>query len=243
MNADKNDAARVDLSWVLPLYRTAAQLEELVARIHRVSAGLGVRHEIVLVDDACPEDCGGLAQRMAALDSRLRVLRLPSNRGQDLALRAGLTASRGEWTVVLDADLQDPPEAMARLWPLCTPAHDAVFARRTGRYSSAGRRLTSRLYRVLASRIGGLPRGAGLYAVFHRDVLDRINAASGRTTTLLALVAGTRPRCASIDIVRSPRSAGTSSYGSLARLRKATRSLWELLAMRIAPLPSPRNHR
>ena len=66
MNADKNDAARVDLSWVLPLYRTAAQLEELVARIHRVSAGLGVRHEIVLVDDACPEDCGGLAQRMAA---------------------------------------------------------------------------------------------------------------------------------------------------------------------------------
>ena len=243
MNAVQADPARMELSWVLPLYRTAAQLDELVARIHRVSEGLRLRHEVILVDDACPEDSGGLALRKAALDPCLRVLRLPSNRGQDLALRAGLVSSRGEWTVVLDADLQDPPEAMARLWPLCTPAHDVVFARRIGKYSSAGRRLTSRLYRALASRIGGLPQGACLYAAFNRDVLDRINAATGRNTTLLALIAGARPRCASVDIARSPRLAGASSYGSFARLRKATRSLWDLLAMRIAPLPSSRNFR
>lgn len=243
MNAVQAEPARVDLSWVLPLYRTAAQLDELVERIHRASAGLRVRHEIILVDDACPEDCGGLALRKAALDQHLRVLRLPSNRGQDLALRAGLASSRGEWTVVLDADLQDPPEAIAQLWPLCSPEHDVVFAHRTGRYSSAGQRLTSRLYRALASRIGGLPRGACLYAAFNRDVLERINAAAGRNTTLLALIAGARPRCASVEITRSSRHAGTSSYGSFARLRKAMRSLWDLLAMRIAPLPSPKDLR
>jgi glycosyltransferase involved in cell wall biosynthesis len=237
MNADPGREARIDLSWVLPLYRTAGQLDELVARIHGVSARLRVRHEVVLVDDACPEDCGGLAQRMAALDSRLRVLRLPSNRGQDRALVAGLRESRGEWTVVLDADLQDPPEAMARLWPLCNAAHDAVFARRTGHYSSAGRRLTSRLYRALASRVGGLPRGAGLYVALQRGVLQRINAATDRNATLLALIAGTRPRCASVDIVRAPRPSGTSSYSAFARAGKAARSLRDLLAMRIAPLP------
>ena len=62
-------------------------------------------------------------------------------------------------------------------------------------------------------------------------------------TTLLALIAGARPRCASVEIARSPRHAGTSSYGSLARLRKAMRSLWDLLAMRIAPLPSSKDFR
>jgi glycosyltransferase involved in cell wall biosynthesis len=237
MSAPAADHAPIRLSWVLPLYRTAAQLDELVARIHRTSAGLRLRHEVVLVDDACPEDSGGLAQRMAALDPRLRVLRLSRNHGQDRALIAGLRLSRGEWTVVLDADLQDPPEAMAQLWPLCNAAHDAVFARRTGMYSSHGRQATSRLYRALASRIGGLPRGAGLYVALHRGALDRINAATGRNATLLALVAGARPRCASVEIARSPRATGASSYDSLARLRKASRSLWELLAMRIAPLP------
>lgn len=237
MNAGANGGECVDLSWVLPLYRTAAQLDELVSRIHAVSTSLGLRHEVVLVDDACPQDSGGLALHKAALDPRLRVLRLPRNQGQDRALIAGLRLSRGAWTVALDADLQDPPEAMARLWPLCTAAHDAVFARRTGNYSSPGRRATSRLYRSIASRIGGLPQGAGLYVALHRRALDRINAATRSHRTLLALIAGARPRCASVDIVRAPRAMGASSYDSLGRLRKAARSLWELLAMRIAPIP------
>ena len=138
MSADAAIDAPLQLSWVLPLHRTAAQLEELVARIHGVATDLGLRHEVILVDDACPEHSGVLAQRMAVRDPRLRVLRLERHQGQDRALIAGLRLSRGEWTVVHDADLQDPPEAVARMWPLCTAAHDAVFARRTGRYSSRG---------------------------------------------------------------------------------------------------------
>ena len=71
----------------------------------------------------------------------------------------------------------------------------------------------------------------------HEHASIWINAAARGNATLLALVAGARPRCASVDIVRAPRTTGTSSYGSLARARKAARSLWELLAMRFAPLP------
>ena len=158
MSATAGDRPRIELSWVLPLYRTAAQLDELVARIDRVSAALRLRHEVILVDDACPEGSGGLALRKADLDPHLRVLRLSPNQGQDRALIAGLRLSRGEWTVVLDADLQDPPEAMAELWPLCTAAHDAVFARRTGNYSSRGRQATSRC-RPDSARSSGWKRG------------------------------------------------------------------------------------
>ena len=96
MSAEAAIHAPPQLSWVLPLYRTAAQLEELVARIHCVSAGLRVRHEVILVDDACPEGSGALAMRIAARDPRLRVLRLARNHGQDRALMAGLRLSRGD---------------------------------------------------------------------------------------------------------------------------------------------------
>lgn len=225
-----NDA--IQLSWVLPLYRTAAQLEELVARIHAVSARLDLTHEIVLVDDACPEGSGAIAERLARDDDRLRVLRLPRNGGQDPALRAGLARSRGTWTVILDADLQDPPEAVEHLWPHCVPGIGAVFTRRTGRYSSAGQRFTSRLYRAAIERIGDLPRGACLYVVLSRPMVDRINAAGGGRTTLLALIAATRLRCASVDIVRSPRMLGASAYTRFTRSAKAARSLWEMFAAR-----------
>ena len=162
--------------------------------------------------------------------SLLRILRLPRNVGQDQALRAGLRLSRGEWTAILDADLQDPPEAVERLWPLRSTGADAVFTRRIGNYSSFGRRMTSRLYRAAIEVVGGLPRGACLYVLLGRGLVDRINAAQGRDATLLALIAAARARHASVDIVRAPRRVGVSSYSSIARSRKAARSLWEMFA-------------
>ncbi|UHQ19532.1 glycosyltransferase [Lysobacter sp. KIS68-7] len=233
MSAD----AAIQLSWVFPLYRTAMQLEELVARASAVSARLGIAHEILLVDDACPERSGEIAERLAASDHRLRVLRLPRNRGQDAALRAGLACSRGDWVVILDADLQDPPEAVETLWPRRTPSLGAVFAHRTGDYSTPGRKRTSRLYRAAIERIGGLPRGACLYVLLSRGLVDRINAARGSRTTLLALIAASRLRCTSVDIVRSPRLVGESAYSSFARSAKAARSLWEMFAARRLNLP------
>jgi dolichol-phosphate mannosyltransferase/undecaprenyl-phosphate 4-deoxy-4-formamido-L-arabinose transferase len=225
----------VELTWVLPLFRTSAQLQELAARISAVSSRLGVAHEVILVDDACPEGSGEIAERLARADDRLRVLRLPRNRGQDRALRAGIALSRGAWTVVLDADLQDPPEAIEALWAARAPDLGAVFTRRTGRYSSRGRLLTSRLYRAAIERIGGLPRGACLYVLMSRAMVDRINQATGTRATLLPLIAAARLRCASVDIVRSPRRVGHSAYSSFARSAKAMRSLWEMFSARRIP--------
>ena len=222
----------VQLSWVLPLFRTRTQLPELCERIREVSARLALRHEVILVDDACPEGSGVLATELAETYPQLQVLRLPRNGGQDDALREGLRVSRGEWAVVLDADLQDPPEAVTQLWPLRSGDVDVVFALRTGRYTTPGRHFTSRLYRNASAALGGLPRGAGLYALLSRPLVDRINASHRRRTMLLSLIAAARPRCATTSIVRSPRASGVSSYGGAARAGKAMRSLWQMLLAR-----------
>jgi Glycosyltransferases involved in cell wall biogenesis len=227
----EHDATPIELSWVLPLYRTSEQLGELLERIRQVSLRLRIASEVILVDDACPEGCGALADAEAAHDPRLVVLRLPANQGQDAALRAGLRRSRGAWSVILDADLQDPPEAVEQLWPLRRDA-PIVFARRTGRYSTASRRLTSHLYRAAVAMVGGLPRGACLYALLARPVVQRINEAEGARVSLLALIAATRERSTSVPILRSRRPSGASGYTSLDRCRKAAGSLWQMFVAR-----------
>jgi glycosyltransferase involved in cell wall biosynthesis len=221
------------LSWVLPLYRTSDQLDELLSRIHKVSTDLVESYEIILVDDACPEDTGAKAEIIAATDGCTRVLRLVRNRGQDAALREGLRLSRGDWTMILDADLQDPPEAVRELWRLReVGTNGVVFAQRTGIYTSPGRHITSRLYRAAIERVGGLPRGACLFALLGRGTLRRINIVTGRRVSLLAIIAAAGARFVSVPIPRSPRATGVSGYSSLARCAKAARSLWQIFAAR-----------
>jgi glycosyltransferase involved in cell wall biosynthesis len=234
MNADtgvQDASTPINLSWVLPLYRTSDHLAELLTRVDGVVQRLRISCEVILVDDACPDGSGALAARAATRDSRLTVLRLPRNVGQDAALRAGLRRSRGAWVVVLDADLQDPPEAVERLWPL-RQDWDIVFARRTGRYSRLDRRATSHVYRAAVALVSGLPRGACLYAVLSRPVVDRINRVGRARASLLALIAATRGRSTSVPILRAVRPSGESGYTSLDRCAKAATSLWQMFAAR-----------
>lgn len=225
------------ISWVLPLYCTAECLAPLLARIREVSAGLVERYEVILVDDACPQGSGTLAETWAAKDPHVRVLRLPTNQGQDNALRQGLLVSRGEWTVIMDADLQDPPEAVRELWSVRMTGADAVFADRTGRYhSSAGRRLAARLYRVVLAWIGDLPAGACLFALLNRPIVNHVRRSQPSPhhsrISLLAQLAATRGRFASVTVRRAPRFAGTSAYTKRATWAKAARSLWQTFAAR-----------
>lgn len=224
------------LSWILPLYRTRAQLDELILRVAAACRALEVPCEVLLVDDACPEGCAAhLAAR--GLPAGMRLLRLPVNRGQDGALVAGLREAAGEWAVLLDADLQDPPEAVLDLWArrgtsVDDTVVDAVFARRRGRYEPAGRLLTSYLYRGLASWLGGLPRGAGLFVLLHRRVIDRVVAGSDAAPSLLAAIAGAGRRFVSVPIERAARPGGASAYTGLMRLARALRSLVRMAGVR-----------
>ena len=104
---------RIDVQLVAPVFRNRATLEELTARVHASLDGAGLpSHELLLVDDGCPEDSATLLAQLAARDSRVAALGLRRNVGQYLAVMIGLDHSRGRRTVVLDADLQDPPETV-----------------------------------------------------------------------------------------------------------------------------------
>jgi polyisoprenyl-phosphate glycosyltransferase len=219
------------LSWLAPLYRTRAFVEPLCARIDAASAALGLRHEIVLVDDACPERSAEEAARIAPRHP-LRLVRLERNGGQDAALHRGLAECRGEWIVMLDADLQDPPEAVQWLWPDARAGTEVVFANRHGAYEGRARLITSWLYRRLAGQLGRLPAGAGLFVLLHRRVA-KVVAAAPLGGSLLATIAAVPARRSSVPVRRDVRASGQSAYRGLARTRKALRTLFRLSLARL----------
>jgi polyisoprenyl-phosphate glycosyltransferase len=219
-----------EISVVVPLYRTADSLRELHRRT--VLALAGREFELVLVDDACPEGSGAAASGLAAEDDRVVALLLPENGGQHAAVLRGLAAGRGAWSVIIDGDLQDPPEAIPGLVDAGLAAGvPVVFAGRRGRYESLGRTVTGRLYRRTLSLVAGVPADAGIAMALDRSVVERLVAMKGRSRpSLVAMVGCLRVPMISIPVERVPRPSGASAHGPFDRLRAGFRALaWALV--------------
>ena len=219
--------AAVSTCVVVPVYGNEATLAELVARLDAALAGRDWRLRFVV--DASPDDSAAVATRLAAADPRVGVTVLDRNVGQHRALEAGLEHEpvADAW-VCLDADLQDPPEAVPLLLDrLARGDVDVVFAGRRGHYESRARLLTGRLHRSVLARLTGLPPDAGAFLVLSRRGRDEVLRL--RAPSLVASVGAARLSTASVPVVRAPRAVGASSWTTGARLRQSARTLsWAL---------------
>lgn len=216
----------VELAVIVPVYRNAATLPALHARLS--TALEGETWALRLVIDACPAGSDAVADDLAARDPRVTVTRLARNGGQHAALVAGLhaEAQASAW-VVLDADLQDPPEAVPQLLRELRRGHaDCVFAGRRGRYESVARRASGGLHRRLLRRLTGLPVDAGAFAAFdarlRRAVLRSWD--EGAPSVVAAIATAGLP-LTSLPVERDRRPEGRSSWTSRARVEQGVRSL------------------
>lgn len=145
-----------EISVVIPVYNCAGCLRALHERLTASLAQITPDYEIVLVDDRSRDGAWEILGELARADAHLRAVRLSRNFGQHAAITAGLTRARGRWTVVMDCDLQEPPEEIPRLWAKAQEGYDIVRATREGRRHSAFRRMSASLYRrMLSEREGG----------------------------------------------------------------------------------------
>ena len=216
---------------VAPVYGNEATLRPLARRLAAALEGRDWRLRLVV--DASPDGSAAVAGALAAEDPRIAVTVLEVNGGQHAAIARGLAdeGSADVW-VCLDADLQDPPEAVPLLLDRLARGDVAtVFAGRRGRYESAARRLTGGVHRRLAARLTGLPADAGAFFAMDRDVRDAVVAAvrdRGAPSVVLAVGGAGRP-VASLPVERDRRSEGRSAWTARTRLRQSLRSLtWAL---------------
>ncbi len=208
---------------VTPVYGNSATLPALASRVAGALSGRDWRLRLVI--DGSPDQSLAVARRVAAADPRVGVTALAANVGQHRALLWGLEseAQASAW-VCLDADLQDPPEAVpALLERLAAGDAGAVFAGRRGTYEAVGRRATGALHRLLLSRLTGLPRDAGAFVAMVPEVrhaVVRLQAPS-----VVAAIGASGLPAVSIPVERARRASGRSAWTSATRLRHSLGTL------------------
>jgi dolichol-phosphate mannosyltransferase len=211
------------LSVVSPVYGCAGCLESLCERIAAAIAPLGLAYEIVLVCDASPDGAWARIRELAVRDPRVRGINLSRNFGQHPAITAGLAHARGEWVVVLDCDLQDPPESIPALMARAREGFDAVVVQRKRRKDGVIKRaLSAAFYGVLSWLTGERydPETAN-FGIYSRRLVDTVLGLpeSGRFFPLLVRWAGL-PRT-TLPVEHAERASGRSGYSLVRLLRLA----------------------
>lgn len=212
------------VSVVVPLYRTGEAVAELVGRLREALAGEAGDVEILLVDDASPDDTLARARAVADAGPGVRVIALPANVGQHRAILAGMAEATGERVVVMDGDLQDPPEAVPALLAKAREGWEVVFAARRGEWQAAGRMRTSRLFKTLLGAMTGIPADCGTFFVAGRTAVGRALEVAYRRPWVVTMV-GAGERIATVPVVREVRPRGRSAYSGGMRLAAALSAL------------------
>src|SRR3954470_39245 len=169
----------MQISIVVPSYNESAVLPELYRRLTTACASCCCEYEIIFVDDGSSDSTWSDILALSREDRRVNGIRLSRNHGHQLALTAGLARARGERILIIDADLQDPPELLAEMMRLMDEGADVVYGKRRRRHGESGfKRFTAYLfYRLLAllSDIA-IPADTGDFRLINRRMLGVFNA-------------------------------------------------------------------
>lgn len=215
----------VEISVVLPVYKCAECLDALHERLRPVLAGMGVNHEVIYVDDGSPDGAWEIISKIAADDSNVRALRLSRNFGQNSAIMAGLHAARGNWTVVMDADLQEAPEEIPRLYSHAQAGNAIVHTKRRTRSQSLLRRVIGRGYFRITNVLTGAATGTdhGTMSILSRPVVDAYLSVKDVHREYLAILEWLGFPHTTLEVEHSKRFDGRSSYtlATLVRLARA----------------------
>jgi glycosyltransferase involved in cell wall biosynthesis len=205
----------IDLSVVIPVYGCGDCLHALHDRLVGVLEARFSSFELVFIDDRSPDGAWPVLAELAREDQRVKAIRLSRNFGQHAAITAGLIRSTGDWTVVMDCDLQDPPEEIPRLHEKALEGpYDVVFAKRKTRYHAWYRRLASRVYFKLMNVFLGtdIDGEYGTFSIMSRKVRDAFLTLQERDRHYLFVLYWLGFEHGAIEFDRPPRPAGSSSY-------------------------------
>lgn len=212
----------LSLSIVSPIYGCKSCLEELVDRIYSVLRHSNHTFEVILVDDSSPDGSWSRIVELAQSRPWLRGIRLSRNFGQHYAIAAGIEQSRGDAVVVLDCDLQDPPEEIPSLVSHLANGVDIVFAQRAARQDSISKRLFSWMFFRLLSWLTGVKQdhSTANFGAYSRKVIDVVNSMPERDRCFPLMVKWTGFATEFVAVNHAARKDGESGYnfGKLLRL-------------------------
>ena len=202
------------LTAVIPIYDESEILPELYRRLTATFADLGVEYELLFVNDGSQDATPTLLDAFVANDSHVTVLHLSRNFGHQAAVTAGLEYARGDAVVILDGDLQDPPEVIPQLVERWREGFDVVYAVRTKRKEGPLKRLGYFVFYRLLRAVSDLdvPLDAGDFCLMDRRAVDAVNRLPERCRFVRGLRSFVGYRQTGVVYERDARRAGRAKY-------------------------------
>ena len=216
------------LSIVIPCYNEEAVIEATHARICSIAPSLGMQLEIIYIDDGSKDSTLEKLKHLATDDTRIVVLELSRNFGQQAAMSAGLETAQGDAVVIIDADLQDPPEVILEMVAKWRTGIDVAYGRRKSRDGESVFKLISAsiFYRFFAAMMPySVPVDTGDFKLCDRAVVDTVCRLPEKRRYLRSLVPWAGFRHAPVDYDRDARTAGETKYSVVSLLSLAADAL------------------
>ncbi|MEI6076747.1 MAG: glycosyltransferase family 2 protein [Verrucomicrobiota bacterium] len=202
------------LSIVIPCFNEQRVLPQLFQRLDAVAGAWQLEYEVICVDDGSRDETWKMLQAQHARNPRWRSLAFARNFGHQTAVSAGLYFASGDAVVVMDADLQDPPEEVVRLLAKWREGFEVVYATRKKRRDPLLKRVLAWAFYRLLQKLTSLPmpRDAGDFCLLDRKVVDVMKALPERSRYLRGLRTWCGFRQASVEFERAERAAGVPQY-------------------------------
>lgn len=214
------------LSIVVPCFNEAEVIAETMRRLLDLSSSLApLAVELIFVDDGSRDETRQLLRGFARDDARIRVVGFARNFGHQIALTAGIDAAHGDAVVLIDADLQDPPEVVHQMIAKWREGYDVVYGTRTERAGeSAFKVATARAFYRLLNRLSDvpIPLDTGDFRLMSRAVVDTLRAMPERDRFVRGMVSWVGFRQFALPYRRAERFAGETKYPLSKMLRFAT---------------------
>lgn len=203
------------LSVVVPMYNEEEVIEVTYGRLRSVLDKLGETYEIVFVNDGSRDRTADIVRSLCAEDRRVKLVEFSRNFGHQIAVTAGMDHASGRTVVLIDADLQDPPELIADMVAKWREGYDVVYGRRIERKGeSLFKKMTAAaFYRLLRSMTSvNIPVDTGDFRLMDRKVCDALTSMRERSRFIRGMVSWAGFKQTSVDYVRDERFAGETKY-------------------------------
>ncbi len=224
----KEDTPKVDLTVLIPVYNEQDSLDELRRELWPVLESLRQTFEVLFIDDGSTDRSPQILRSFHEQDSRVRVVRFVRNFGQQMANTAGLRYARGRAVVIMDADLQCPPEYIPKFLAKLREGYDIVYGKRRRIRQPLYRRIGSTIASYLICKMTGfsIPDSASGFLALDERLVHSVNRYNERTRYLSGLFAWLAyGRYAVITVDRRPRAHGKSRYKFWQLVRMVTNML------------------
>jgi dolichol-phosphate mannosyltransferase len=224
VNSHTREVGGTLLSIVSPVYKAENIVSELVKQVKESVSAITDNFEIILVNDASPDNSWLKIVAECAKDSRVKGLNLSRNFGQHYAITAGLKYIKGDWVIVMDCDLQDRPDEIPNLYNKALEGWEIVYARRMERKDGFFKKLSSKLFHKVYSYLSGINTDSSVanFGIFNNKVITEYNKMREIARSFPSLVQYLGFNRTTLDVQHAERFEGLTSYSYRKLLRLTT---------------------